>query len=96
VEKLATNGYACAVAAKNKSKGRHRPVSDAPRSHEVQGAFDLQVKASQRRDELLAEARELKAAGRVREARRLTREAQTIQRWLTALEGEFRRTRRTN
>ena len=90
------NGYACAVAAKNKSKGRPKPVSDASGSQDVQEAFDLQVKATQRRDELLAEAREHQAAGRVREARRLTREAQTIQRWLTALEGEFRRTRRTN
>ena len=56
----------------------------------------LHRKASQRRDELLSEARELQGAGKIRDARRLTREAQTIQRWLTALEGEFRRARRPN
>ena len=61
---------------------------------ELQEAFALHLKASQRRDELLCRAQTLQQAGDARGARVLTHEARTIQRWLTALEGGFREGRR--
>jgi hypothetical protein len=74
------------MAAKNKNKGRPagRPEPDG------QEIFGLHLKASQHRDELLAEARALQTAGKIREARKRLRAAQEIQHRLTALETEVR------
>jgi hypothetical protein len=49
-------------------------------------AFALHLKVAQRRDQLLSRAQCLHQAGKIRQAGRVAREAQTIQRWLTALE----------
>ena len=69
-------------------------MSDYRLHTDLQEALALHSKASHRRDELLARAQALHVAGELRRAGALTREAQTIQRWLTALEGSFREGRR--
>lgn len=55
---------------------------------DLQEIVALHVRASQRRDEILEEVKALKSAGKIREARELLRQAQTIQAHLTALERE--------
>ena len=74
------------MAAKNKKKGPSR----SDRAPDVQDIFGPHVAASQHRDALLAEARALQTAGKVREARKRLRAAQEIQHRLTALETEVR------
>lgn len=69
-------------------------MSEYPLHTDLQEALALHLKASHRRDELLSRAEALHQAGELRQAGALTREAQTIQRWLTALEGSFREGRR--
>jgi hypothetical protein len=74
------------MAAKNKKKAPSR----SDREPDIQEIFGLQLKASQHRDELLAEARALQAVGKIREARKRLTAAQEIQHRLTALETERR------
>lgn len=50
----------------------------------------LHVVASKHRDDLLEEVRRLRAAGKIREAKRAFKAAETIQKQLFALEKEFR------
>jgi hypothetical protein len=75
------------MAARNKKKASRGATDREPDIQEISG---LQLKASQHRDELLAEARALQAAGKIREARKRLRAAQEIQHRLTALETEVR------
>jgi hypothetical protein len=51
---------------------------------------NLHVEASQHREELLEEARQLRAAGKIREARRLMRTAEELHSQLQALEAQVR------
>jgi hypothetical protein len=74
------------MAAKNKKKSPSR----SDREPGIQDISGLHVNASQHRDALLAEARALQAAGKIREARKRLRAAQEIQHRLTALETEVR------
>jgi hypothetical protein len=78
-------GYAVPMAAKNKSKSRPAPASPMPDQEEI---LALHRRATKRRDELLEDVRELKAAGKRKKAKVMLREAQTIQEWLGALEAE--------
>jgi hypothetical protein len=73
-----------------RTRRTHQIPSNFPDSTEVQDLFRLHLQASRRRDELLDEALILKAAGDIREARRLLREAKTIQMWLRSLEEDVR------
>jgi hypothetical protein len=73
-----------------KTRRTHQTSSTSRDSTEVQDIFRLHQQASRRRDELLDEVLILKAAGDIREARRLLREAKTIQMWLRSLEEEVR------
>jgi hypothetical protein len=57
---------------------------------DIRDIFKLCLEASQRRDELLGEVRQLHAAGELRAARELMRQADQIQECLTALEAEVR------
>jgi hypothetical protein len=75
------------MAAKNKKTARRGATDREPVSQE---SFGLHLTASQHRDELLAEARALQTAGKIREARKRLRAAQEIQHRLTALETEVR------
>jgi hypothetical protein len=56
----------------------------------VRRILALHSEASQHREELLEEARQLRAAGKLREARRLMRTAREIQFQLQALEVQVR------
>ena len=81
----ATTAYPSLMGAKTR---RTHQISS--HSAEVQDIFRLHLQASRRRDELLDEVLVLKAAGAIREARRLLREAKTIQMWLRSLEEDVR------
>jgi hypothetical protein len=74
------------VAAKNKNESQ--PANDL--ASDIGEALGLHPKAAQHRDDLLKEARELQAAGKIREARKKLRAAQEIQHRITALETEAR------
>jgi hypothetical protein len=74
------------MVAKNKKKSPLR----SDREPDVQDIVGLHLTASQNRDALLAEARALQVAGKLREARKRLRAAQEIQHRLTALETEVR------
>lgn len=81
------------MAAKNRKKGRVRTRRDRdapdipPSPHDV---LMLHMQASKRRDELLGEARDLQAAGKISAARKVLAEAEEIQRRLHALEAWYR------
>jgi hypothetical protein len=72
------------------AKKSRRPRTPAPdrEAPDIRHIFALHIQASQRRDELLKEARALQAAGRISAARKLLNQAQEIQQRLTALELE--------
>lgn len=72
------------MAAKNKSQGRGSSIDHEPPG--VKDIFGLHLQASQHREELLREARELQAAGMIRKARQRLKQAQAVQYRLTALE----------
>jgi hypothetical protein len=69
------------VAAKHKSKDRSSP-HERPYNWAI-SAFHFQ--ASRRRDEILEEAQALEAAGKIRNARKLLKQARDIARHLRAL-----------
>jgi hypothetical protein len=75
------------MAAKNKKTTRRGATDREP---DIQDIVGVHVTASQHRDALLAEARALQDAGKIREARKRLRAAQEIQHRLTALETEVR------
>ena len=75
------------MAAKNKKTARRGATDREP---ETQAILRPHPKASEHRDALLAEARALQAAGKVREARKRLTAAQEIQHRLTAVETEIR------
>jgi hypothetical protein len=75
------------MAAKNKKTARRGATDREP---DIQDIFALHLTATQHRDALLAEARTLQAAGKIREARKRLTAAQEIQHRLTALETEVR------
>jgi hypothetical protein len=75
------------MAAKNKPR---RAADVSARGPDVQEVFGMQLRASQRRDELLEEARELQAAGKIRQARAVEKRAGQIQQLIGALEQENR------
>jgi hypothetical protein len=81
------------MAAKNKRPKRAEPADIDPRP-DIRQVFALHVEACRRRDELLEEARELQAAGKIRAARKHLTQAEEIQERLTALEDECRLKRR--
>jgi hypothetical protein len=73
------------VAAKNKRSSHLKaPASGAHDS------FGLCLRASQHRDDLLAEAKDLQAAGRIREARAVEKRAAQVEQLVGALETEVR------
>jgi uncharacterized protein with WD repeat len=74
----------CMAAKKNRKRQSRRVV---PEIHEID---TIHFQASRRRDELLEDARELKAAGKIRQARELLKQAKAIQRQLRAFEQEIR------
>jgi hypothetical protein len=75
------------MAAKNKRLNRAGP---SPTERQPMG---LHFRASQHREELLDEARELLAAGRIREARAVEKRAGQLEQLLGALEAEVSATR---
>ncbi|HEY6484551.1 MAG TPA: hypothetical protein VIY54_13590 [Steroidobacteraceae bacterium] len=79
------------MAAKNKSKGRPPGSIAGGTTPDIQEVFALHLEGTRRYEALLEEARGLQASGRIRDARRVLKEAQGIHRQLTALEDEFRR-----
>ena len=79
---LVVFGYPAVMAAKNKSKGRKH----ADRPPDVQEIFALHFHASRRQEEIVAEAKELQKAGKLREARALLKQAKEIGKHLKALE----------
>jgi hypothetical protein len=72
------------MAARNK-----RTRSPDP-SEESRDSFGLYARASRHRDDLLEEARELQAAGRIREARAVEKRASQVTQLVEALESETR------
>jgi hypothetical protein len=77
------------MAAKNKPRGR--PQLSRRFVPDVREVFALHLEASQRLDHLLEQVRELKAAGKIAEARRVFKHAEQIQQQLLALEQGYRR-----
>ena len=76
-----------------------QPPLQPPQDHASAGLHDplrLHIQARQQRDRLLMRARTLQHAGKLPQAHRLLREAQTIQRWLTALEDSYGQGSRPN
>jgi hypothetical protein len=77
------------MAAKNKrptrATGLDRTGSD------VRDVSGLQLRASHHRDELLDEARTLRAAGKIRESRAVEKRAGLVEQLLGAIESELRR-----
>jgi hypothetical protein len=73
------------VAAKNKRPSHSRAPGGG--AHDSVG---LHLRASQHRDELLEEAKELQAAGRIREARAVEKRAAQVEQLVGALETEVR------
>lgn len=71
------------MAAKNKRPNRFGDVRDSVGMH---------FRASQHRDELLEEARELQSAGRIREARAVQKRASQVDQLIGALESEVHKT----
>jgi hypothetical protein len=69
-----------------KETSNHPDLSSAL---DIRRIISLHAEASQHRDELLEEARELLAAGNVREAKRLMRTAAEIHSQLNALETQM-------
>ena len=71
------------VAAKNKRSGYPRAPANV--THD---SVSLHLRAAQHRDELLEEAKELQAAGRIREARAVEKRAAQVEQLVGALETE--------
>ena len=69
------------------AKTNKTPSRDVP---DLQELFSPHLTASQQRDELLEQVKQLRAAGMMREAKLVRREADEIHRLLTELENEFR------
>ena len=78
------------MAAKNKRTGRGGASGIDRLGAEERSAFGLHLRASQHREALLEEARELLSAGRVREARAVEKRAGQVEQLLDALESEVR------
>lgn len=72
------------MAAKNRPK-HPRSHSRAPSLVSISDILGLHVQGSQRRDELLQQARDLQAQGKIKEARAALSRAETIQTHLDAL-----------
>lgn len=73
------------MAARNQ-----RTAGSASSGREAHDSFALHARASQHRDDLLEEARELQAAGKIREARGVERRARQVTQLVDALEAETR------
>jgi hypothetical protein len=73
------------MAAKNKRSSL--PRTPASGAHDSVG---LHMRAAQHRDDLLEEAKELQAAGKIREARAVERRAAQVEQLVGALETEVR------
>lgn len=61
-----------------------------PAAPDIQEIFALHLRSSQRLDELLEEVQALKRAGKIAAARKLFKQAQSIEAGLRALEAEVR------
>ncbi len=77
------------MAAKNKSKSRRAPAGPQKEA-DIRDVFALHIQASCHLDELLEQVQALRAAGKIREAKALLKQAQGIQKGLRALEAEVR------
>jgi hypothetical protein len=75
--------------AQESSNSPELPVEDRE-TRDFLRLVNLHVEASQHREELLEEARQLQAAGRIREARRVRRTAAKLHSQLQALEAQVR------
>jgi hypothetical protein len=71
------------------SNSPESPVAD-PETRDLLRVVNLHLEASQHREELLEEVRQLQAAGRIREARRVRRTAEKLHSQLQALEVQVR------
>lgn len=60
------------------------------RTPDIQDIFALHLRGSQRLDEMLEEVQALKRAGRIAAARKVFRQAESIEAGLRALEAEVR------
>jgi hypothetical protein len=81
-----------------KSKRTPRAAADdatAP-SADVPEQFGMQHRASHLHEELVEEARTLRRAGKIREAKGVEKRAQQVEQLLGALEGEVRASSRPN
>jgi hypothetical protein len=74
------------MATKNSSKSRPRLRA----LRDIHDTFGLHFQGSRRREEILEHASALQAAGNVRDARKLMKQAQELEKHLKALEGSGR------
>jgi hypothetical protein len=66
-------------------------VAKKNRRQDLQQVLSLHLEACKERDDLLAQARQLKAAGKIKEARVLLKTAEFVEAHVAALEDECRR-----
>ena len=79
------------MAARSKPPTRINTRDSGSRTPGVDEISGTHFRASQHREELLEEARALRAAGRIREARGVEKRAAQVDQLLGALEGEVKR-----
>ena len=66
-------------------------VARTKRAPDVQDILTLHIAMSKERDELLEKTRELQAAGKIREARRMFKAAEQVHERVEAFEQRYRR-----
>jgi hypothetical protein len=79
------------MAARNKPPSRINDRVAGSRTPDVDEISGTHLRASQHREELLEEARALRAAGRIREARGVEKRAAQVDQLLGALEADVKR-----
>ena len=79
------------MAARNKPPSRSNTRDSRSGMPDVVEISDTHFRASQHREELLEEARALRAAGKIREARGVEKRAAQVDQLVGALEAEVKR-----
>jgi hypothetical protein len=78
------------MAARNKRPSRINTRDAESRTSDTDEISGTHLRASQHREELLEEARALRAAGRIREARGVEKRAEQVDQLLGALEADVK------
>jgi hypothetical protein len=79
------------MAARNKRPSRINTRDAEARTSDTDEISGTHLRASQHREELLEEARALRAAGRIREARGVEKRAEQVDQLMGALEADVKR-----